>query len=1029
LFDKVLKFFIENYRMNYILFILIFIFGVYSYNKIPKEIFPQIEPNVISIKGSYSGTSVDVLNKIAVQEIENGVKNIDGVKSITSTISTSNFRIYLELDDNSNKNDIKDKIKDTISTIKSNLPSNMKEPSVNSVIQSRSILHLAIFSSKLKNNDLKEVAKSIKDKILSIKDISDVTIYGDSKEFYELIINERKIEAYGISLDKTLNILSQLSYIYPLGKIDDKNSQYYLSTTNSRSSIKEFENTIININNKKILIKDIATIKKTYEKSSTLASLNSNNAIILAVSQDPRGDAITISSQITTLLSKIDIPNVEFKIRRDQSKLIKNRLNTVISNIMLAIILITLLTYILINIRMAFIIAIGIPTAFMLGAIYFYISGQSINISSLIGVLIAIGIIVDDAIIISENIQQYIEKGYSNTKAALVGTKEMAKPLIIATLTTLFAFLPLLMLSGKIGQIIQLIPIAFSALVFASIVESFIFLPIHSTHILNKNSRPLSWEKIKNIYMNVLKYLTYYQKTFLTIFILIVPLLIYAGVKNSKFQIFQSFDASSISITFKASSNTTLKESLNIIQQIEKEILTKKNDFFTKDITSVAGYTRTATGSSEVLPYVGYITLELYNKQPSNFVDKYINPYLSPYPTPIQQIRTKSSQEISKDIRAWLKKSNLKTKYNLNTLLVLERRIGNTKTDIRIGVVSSDYKKAIKTAKKIKTKLQSTKGIKFSGHNIQLGTKELKLELNSYGKKLGITQQYLGQFLSNFYLNKKIGVIIGDKELLDIKIKSINKDSLKELKNLKIPLLNGNLVTIKEITIFKETKTLEKLLKDDGKTNFFVFANIDEKISTSNEILNELKPFFNSLKKDDIQLVFKGEQEQNKTIKNDMILASSIALLLIFLAILYLFNSIKETFILLSIIPFSFLGIFIGHNILDLNISLPSLIGALGLAGVIVNDGIIMMMTIKKAKNKEDIFTLAARRFRPIILTSITTIVGLSSLIFFASGQSVTFQPIGVSIGFGLLWGTILNLIYLPIMYNFLHKYRNKKIQ
>ena len=155
-----------------------------------------------------------------------------------------------------------------------------------------------------------------------------------------------------------------------------------------------------------------------------------------------------------------------------------------------------------------------------------------------------------------------------------------------------------------------------------------------------------------------------------------------------------------------------------------------------------------------------------------------------------------------------------------------------------------------------------------------------------------------------------------------------------------------------------------------------------------------------------------------------MVLASGLAVILIFISILYLFNSIRETMIVMSVIPFSLLGVYAGHFIMGLNISLPSLIGALGLAGVIVNDGIIMMATIKKAKTKEDIFDLAPRRFRPIILTSITTIIGLSSLIFFATAQAVTFQPLAVTIGFGLLWGTILNLFYLPTMYNFFHKYR-----
>ncbi len=248
---------------------------------------------------------------------------------------------------------------------------------------------------------------------------------------------------------------------------------------------------------------------------------------------------------------------------------------------------------------------------------------------------------------------------------------------------------------------------------------------------------------------------------------------------------------------------------------------------------------------------------------------------------------------------------------------------------------------------------------------------------------------------------------------------------MESFKRLEIPLKDGMFVKLKDICEFEKVESLERLVKDDGETNFYVFANVDPSVITATEVLDKIDPTIEKLKKvKGIKLKFKGEREQKRIMQTEMILASAFAIILIFIAILYLFNSIRETLIVMSVIPFSLLGVYAGHFIMGLNISLPSLIGALGLAGVIVNDGIIMMATIKHAKTKEDIFDLAPRRFRPIILTSITTIIGLSSLIFFATAQAVTFQPLAVTIGFGLLWGTILNLFYLPTMYNFLHKYR-----
>ncbi|WP_373035920.1 efflux RND transporter permease subunit [Sulfurimonas sp.] len=1028
MFERVLNFFIDNYKINYILFFLLFGVGIFAYTQIPKEISPTIEPNSVTIRGSYTGTSVDTLNKMAVQEIEDEVKNIVGVESVTSVISPGRFSIILELNKGADKADVIRKTEDAISLIKVNLPSDMDDPVVRGVAHSRSIMHVSMLSSEVSRDKLKNLSKKFKSQLLSIKDVSDVTIFGDSELFYEILIDEKKVNAYNISLNEVIRVLSEVSYIFPLGKIENLKQQYYISTQNDKKLSHSLEDTILNINDQQIALKDIAKINKRYEDSATLASMNGKNSITLAVSQNPKGDAVKISQEIKTLISKMRVDGVHFDIRMDKSTVIKDRLNIVISNILLGVILITVLTAVLINIRIAFVIALGIPTSFVMGAIYFYFTGYSINVNSLIGVLIAIGIIVDDAIVVSENIQQYIEKGYAPREAAFLGTKEVAKPVTIASLTTLFSFIPLLMLSGRLGEIIQLIPIAFSALVIASLIESFIFLPIHASHTLSSKSRTLSWEKANRLYQGALKQLVKYQKTFLLTFVIIVPVLIFYGVKTSKFQMFQPFDASSINITFKAKPTTTLEESLEIVQTLEKSILEQKERFFVHHVSSTAGYRRSATGSAEVYPYVGYISLELHKMKPSNFVDKYITPYLSFYYDPKDRIRDKSSQDISADLRTWLKEQKYKKRFKLSNLMVVENKIGNTKADIRIGVISNDHQKALKTIREIEEEFSKIEGIKYFGDNVKVGPDEIKLKLNAYGEKLGITESYLGKYISGLYLTKKIGTIFDGNELVNVKVKSFNiEDDLESFKRLEIPLKDGIYVKLKDICEFTKVESLERLVKDDGETTFFVFANVNPSVITASEVLDKMAPTIERLKKvKDIKLKFKGEREQKNTMQTEMILASAFAIILIFISILYLFNSIRETMIVMSVIPFSLLAVYAGHFIMGLNISLPSLIGALGLAGVIVNDGIIMMSTIKHAKTQEDIFDLAPRRFRPIIITSVTTIIGLSSLIFFATAEAVTFQPLAVTMGFGLLWGTILNLFYLPTMYNYLHKYRRK---
>lgn len=339
MFEKILKFFIENYKINYILFFLIFALGIYSYTKIPKEISPTIEPNSITIRGSYQGASVDILNKMAVGEIEDEVKNIVGVESVSSVISPGRFSIILELDKRVDKAAVIDDVEDAISLIKVNLPSDMDDPIIRGVAHSRSIMHVSMLSSNLPRDRLKALAKEFKSRLLSVKDVSDVTIFGDSELFYEVLIDEKKVNAYNLSLNEILRVISEVSYIFPLGKIENLKEQYYISTQNDKKLSQVLEHTILNINDQQIALKDIAKISKKYEDSATLASMNGKNSITLAISQNPKGNAITIADNITNLISEMSVPDVSFNVRMDNSTLIKDRLNIVISNILLGIIL------------------------------------------------------------------------------------------------------------------------------------------------------------------------------------------------------------------------------------------------------------------------------------------------------------------------------------------------------------------------------------------------------------------------------------------------------------------------------------------------------------------------------------------------------------------------------------------------------------------------------------------------------------------------------------------------------------------
>jgi multidrug efflux pump subunit AcrB len=512
-----------------------------------------------------------------------------------------------------------------------------------------------------------------------------------------------------------------------------------------------------------------------------------------------------------------------------------------------------------------------------------------------------------------------------------------------------------------------------------------------------------------------------WKKSFLVIFIILVPLLTVTMVKNSKFQMFPSFDADDVKISIKANQNTTLEESFQIVQKIEADLISQKEQFHIKNIDSRAGYRKDSGSNTERFPYVMYMTVELQKLEANNFLDSYITPYLSIYYNPEERSRTKTSQELSRELTNFLNEKDYKTQFNLSEIAVLEKKVGPIKADVKIGLVSDDNDKIINSLEKLTVKLQSIEGTKSVANSAKFGIDEIKLKVNSYGEQLGITESSIGTYLSNLYLTKKKSVSFDVKDMLDIKIESLNKDDFETFKNTPIAI-NGGTVRLNEVCDFIIKKSFEQLTKDNGEKNFYIYANVDTKIITSTEVMEEIQPLLDEIQNNGVKLVLKGEAEKKKELAADMLAATALALTLIMLSMLYLFNSFRETAILMSVIPFSFLGVLIGHEIIGLNLSMPSIIGALGLAGVVINDGIIMMTYLKKAKTIEQVFVRATKRFRPIVLTTITTLIGMSSLIFFATGQAVIFQPIAIALGFGLAWGTILNLVYLPVLYTFAHR-------
>ncbi len=1026
---KIIEYFIKNRSLNHVLLIFLLLLGVYSYQKIPKEIFPIIELDKIMVTGGYPGASAGNLDKMAVRDIESELGSIEGIEKIETVVLPGSFSILISLEEGADKIDALNKVKDAIAKSRKYLPADMNEPVATLLAHHRPLISLSLSSDTLSFGELIEAAKEIKNKIARINHISEVKIFGDSDKEVSVRIDTKALKAYGLSPSDVVSAVSSLSYIYPIGEVKQRGNFFFISTVHGPKNSIKWEDMIIRVGSKFVRLGDIAEVKFIYPQNKTLSTFNGRRNVTLKISKGEEGNSIALSKKLREYVKGLEkqYPKIHFDFYRDSSKVVKNRLDIVISNLMFGFILVFLSMAVLINLRIAAIVAMGIPFAFAIGIVFLYFSGYSINIISLLGGLIVIGIVVDDAIVVAENIQRYINEGYPKHEAVVKGLREMLLPVTLATVTTVAAFLPLFMMSGEIKNFIILIPIAVIMILIGSLIESFLFLPLHAEEFLKKQKNFVDWRAFQEKYERFLHTLIRYKKSFLAFFLLGIPILTVLTVKTMHFQFFPTFDGNYLFITGKLDINTPIEDTMKVASEMERDLLEKKDKFFIKSISTVVGTRRSTASENETGENTFYITLELYEMKPEDFINKYLNPILNlsfDFNDP-DKIRTLHTYELAKMIRKEL--SKYEKKYHIEDFGVIEEKPGLIKSDIQLNFIGKNDKLIVSAIEHLKKEVLNIPGIKDVSDNIQYGKKEYKLRINSYGERLGFSEAYVAKALSGYFLDNRKAMSFDKDGVMEIKTRALKKDEAETFFDFEIASLSGEVVRLRDIVDFIETRDYEKIEKRDGDVVKSLFINVDKHVITPEEMLDKLSPFIEKLKKEGITIKLYGEKEKNRQFASDMKTATVLALFLILITLLFIFPKLKYAFMVMSVIPLSLLGAFLGHKLLGINLTMPSVIGLLGLAGVVINDGIIMLDFLHGTHKAKEFFERAKLRLRPILITSITTFLGLFSLIFYATGQAVILQPIAVSLGFGLLWGTVLNLIYLPALYAVVNKIDLKK--
>ncbi|MEA3491633.1 MAG: efflux RND transporter permease subunit [Campylobacterota bacterium] len=1030
-----ITFSVDRPIINHILMLFMLVLAIFSYQNIPKEIFPPSQLDQIMITGGYPGASADVLDKMVVKTIEDEIKSISEIERIDTTIQNGIFYMKADIKPGSNNQLVLGDVKDVISNTRRDLPSDMDEPIAKISQYDYPLLLLAISGDK-STRELLDIADKLKSKLSSYKNLSGIMIRGDADDEVLIQIDEKRLEAYGLPKSAVYQAINSLSSIFPIGTIEQYGSHLYISTINGEKSAKAFEDQLITVAGKSLRLGDISTVSFRLSDTDEISHFNGKKNISININKTKEGNAIALSREIRTMLKEFakDYRGVDIEAYTDTSVWIKNRLNLVSSNIIFGLILVFMALFLSVNFKIALIVAIGIPASFLITLIGADLIGYSLNMLTLLGALIALGMLVDEAIVVAENIYRHMEMGKSPREAAIDGSVEMFPAVMTATLTTVFAFLPLLIMSGEMGMFMKVLPVMITILLLSSLFEAFYFLPLHAKELFSmgdfqkEHERSGFWDTMIALYGRILKRLLIYKKSSLAMLVSFIFLATAGMASLTKFQLFPEFDTTQIYINGKVDVNSKLEDTEVLITEVERALMASLKDSEVSSVTSIIGLKFNPDQSFETGSNLFQIFINLHEKAPENFFDTYINPIFSLECDGSDMIRQKKAQEIvkvvQKDVVDPFKRKKLSNDalmfQEINTFVPQTGIVGH---DIEIGLVASDSSKVLEAISSIKGALHSIDGVHDISDNAKKGVRELKLRVNGYGQQLGFTEGYVTTALKGTLLKAEYGKMFNDTGLVRIRIEDPQKDQSMQMESLQLTTPNGKqVVRLGDICDFYYEKSFVKIFKEDAERVRSVFARVDSKMILSTEVMDRIRPLLEEIKKDGIKVIIKGEERENEQMKKEMIQAAMIALFLIFISLVWMFNSLVLPLIVISTIPLSVVGALVGTYLLGINMTMPGIMGIIGLAGVVVNDGLIMLSFIRRSKNYDELVEKAGHRLRPILLTSITTVLGLLTLMFFASGQALIIQPMAISLGFGIAWATILNLYYVPLLYAVIYR-------
>ena len=1008
-----------------LLMAILIILGSYSLIKLNRQFFPNFALDYVSVRVIWPGASAEDVEQSITVPLEQALRTVDGAKEMTSTTTRGLSVIIIEFEEGSEMGIALDDVKQFVSNIR-HMPSDSEDPVVTKVSRYEPVATI-ILTAEGELEELRPLAYKFERELLD-NGIARVKFTGLPEQEIAIEVSAKKLQQLGMSLSQIGEHIVSQSQDIPAGTVAENEAAREVRGLQRKRDVQAFSrlDLLTSRSGQKLTLADIAEIQQRPKENQVEIFYQGKPAILLNLQRTENADALKSAEIMDEWLLQTRAsltPSIKLVVFDEAYSLIQQRIDLLVKNGIGGLILVLLILYIFLNGRVAFWVAIGIPTSFLGALAVLYFFGGSINMISLFGLIMALGIIVDDAIVVAEDALTHYQTGENSLLAAEGGALRMLAPVMSSSLTTVAAFFPLMLVSGIIGSILFDIPFVVICVIIASLIESFLILPGHLRHSFHTNHHKPNGavrQKLEdgfnsfrdNYFRPVINRVIDNRFTTITIaicsLVLAISMVIYGQVK---FQFFPQPESTVVIASVKFSAGTPPEQVLLFARQMEKSLF--ETDAALKDDRSLikAAVLRINTasfdGGRNYQNGNQYAMLQVELLQPDE-----------------RDVRNNTI------IEDW--ESRLDKPAGIELLSISSPRGGPPGLDIDVFFSGKDAITLKHAAEELSIALQSYDGLSNIIDDLPYGRQQYIFKLTPLAQSAGLTIAEVGKQLRAALDGQLLQVFYDSDEEIEVRIMlPANERKFQSiLETLPIITKSGQRFLLSNAVSLTSQQGLEVLRHTDAKMGVHITAEVNSKITNANEVLEKLQQSAipEIINKYGVHVSYKGRAEEERETGSDMKQGGLLALVMIYIILAWVFASYTWPLAVMLVIPFGVSGAIFGHWFMNIDLTILSQFGMFGLSGIVINDSIILVTFYKQLRVKgvavrEALVESSCLRLRAVLLTSLTTIAGLTPLLFETSLQAQFLIPMATSISFGLAFATLLVLFIVPVLLSYIEQF------